>query len=100
MITARRAFFRKVNRSFGFYGCRSQANSGTACIYVGAHIAAVAGVKDMPFNPLGERADTFWELAQKSFPVLDDAAGVEMQQLILAAKQSCDSVGGVIECMA
>ena len=69
-------------------------------IYVGAHIAAVAGVKDMPFNPLGERADTFWELAQKTFPVLDDAAGVEMQQLILAAKQSCDSVGGVIECMA
>lgn len=69
-------------------------------IYVGAHIAAVAGVKDMPFNPLGESADTFSELAQKSFPVLDDAAGNEMQQLILAAKQSCDSVGGVIECMA
>lgn len=32
--------------------------------------------------------------------MLDDAAGNEMQQLILAAKQSCDSVGGVIECMA
>ena len=69
-------------------------------IYVGAHIAAIAGVKDTPFNPLGESADTFFELAQKSFPVLDDAAGNEMQQLILAAKQSCDSVGGVIECMA
>ena len=69
-------------------------------IYVGAHIAAVAGVKDTPFNPLGVSADTFSELAQKSFPVLDDAAGNEMQQLILAAKQSCDSVGGVIECMA
>ena len=39
-------------------------------------------------------------MAQKTFPVLDDAAGNEMQQLILAAKQSCDSVGGVIECMA
>ena len=54
----------------------------------------------MPFNPLGESADTFSELAQKSFLVLDDAAGNEMRQLILAAKQSCDSVGGVIECMA
>ena len=64
-------------------------------IYVGAHIAAIAGVKDTPFNPLGESADTFSELAQKTFPVLDDAAGNEMQQLILAAKQSCDSVGGV-----
>lgn len=69
-------------------------------IYVGAHIAAIAGVKDTPFNPLDESADTFFELAQKSFQVLDDAAGNEMQQLILAAKQSCDSVGGVIECMA
>lgn len=69
-------------------------------IYVGAHIAAVAGVKDMPFNPLGERADTFSKLAHKTFPVLDDAAGEAMQEKILAAKQSCDSVGGVIECMA
>ena len=69
-------------------------------ISIGAHIAAVAGVNDAPFNPLGESADTFSELAQKTFPVLDDAAGNEMQQLILAAKQSCDSVGGVIECMA
>lgn len=69
-------------------------------IYVGAHIAAIAGVKDTPFNPLGESADTFSELAQKSFPVLDDAASEAMQEKILAAKQSCDSVGGVIECMA
>lgn len=69
-------------------------------IYVGAHIAAVAGVNDTPFNPLGESADTFSELAHKTFPVLDDAAGEAMQEKILAAKQSCDSVGGVIECMA
>ena len=68
-------------------------------IYVGAHIAAVAGVKDTPFNQLSESADTFSELAQKSFPVLDDAAGEAMQEKILAAKQSSDSVGGVIECM-
>lgn len=69
-------------------------------IYVGAHIAAVAGVKDTPFNPLCESAGTFSELAQKSFPVIDDAAGEAMQKKILAAKQNCNSVGGVIECMA
>lgn len=69
-------------------------------IYVGAHIAAVAGVKDMPFNQLSESADTFSELAQKTFPVIDDGAGEAMQEKILAAKQNCDSVGGVIECMA
>ena len=69
-------------------------------IYVGAHIAAIAGVKDTPFNPLGESAGTFSELAQKIFPVIDDAAGEAMQEKILVAKQNCDSVGGVIECMA
>lgn len=83
-----------------FMGAAAKQILAKRGIYVGAHIAAVAGVKDTPFNPLGESADTFSELAQKTFPVLDDAAGNEMQQLILAAKQSCDSVGGVIECMA
>ena len=69
-------------------------------IYVGAHIASIAEVQDKMFNPLGESKETLAELAQKGFPVLDDAKGGEMQQHILAAKQSCDSVGGVIECMA
>ncbi len=69
-------------------------------VSIGAHIAAVAGVKDKPFNPLGERAELFTELVQKAFPVLDDAAGEAMQQKILTAKAECDSVGGVIECMA
>ncbi len=69
-------------------------------IYVGAHIASVWNVQDKMFNPLGESAAFLQELAQKSFPVIDDAAGNDMQQLILAAKQSCDSVGGIIECMA
>ena len=69
-------------------------------IYVGAHIASIAEVQDKMFNPLGESKETLAELARKGFQVLDDAKGGEMQQLILAAKQSCDSVGGVIECMA
>ena len=69
-------------------------------IYVGAHIASIAEVQDKMFNPLGESKELLAELAQKGFPVLDDTKGGEMQQQILAAKQSCDSVGGVIECMA
>lgn len=83
-----------------FMGALAKQILAKCGIYVGAHIAAVAGVKDMPFNPLGESADTFSALAQKSFPVLDDTAGEAMQEKILAAKQNCDSVGGVIECMA
>ena len=83
-----------------FMGALAKQILAKCGIYIGAHIAAVAGVKDMPFNPLGESADTFSALAQKSFPVLDDTAGEAMQEKILAAKQNCDSVGGVIECMA
>lgn len=82
-----------------FMGAAAKQILAKRGIYVGAHIAAVAGVKDTPFNPLGESAGTFSELAQKSFPVIDDAAGEAMQEKILAAKQNCDSVGGVIECM-
>lgn len=83
-----------------FMGAAAKQILAKRGIYVGAHIAAVAGVNDTPFNPLGESEDTFSELAHKTFPVLDDAAGEAMQEKILAAKQSCDSVGGVIECMA
>ena len=93
-------FSGRLTASLVFIGAVAKQILAEHGISIGAHIAAVAGVNDASFNPLGESADTFSELAQKTFPVLDDAAGNEMQQLILAAKQSCDSVGGVIECMA
>lgn len=69
-------------------------------VKVGAHIKQVAGIDDMPFEndtyPLC--GDTFTLLAQKDFPVLDDAKGVEMQDAILTARKELDSVGGIIEC--
>lgn len=68
-------------------------------IFVGAHLAAVGGVRDTPF-PLYPTASLFEEIAAKPFPVLDDGAGERMQAAILAAKQDLDSVGGVIECAA
>ena len=66
-------------------------------IFVGAHLAAVAGIEDTPF-PLHPTAALFDEIAAKAFPVLDDGAGARMQEAILAARQEQDSVGGVIEC--
>ena len=66
-------------------------------IYVGAHLAAVAGVKDEAF-PLYPTAELLDAVAAKPFPVLDDAAGENMQAAILAARQDGDSVGGIIEC--
>lgn len=68
-------------------------------IFVGAHLASVAGICDRPF-PLHPTAALFEEVAAKPFPVLDEAAGERMRAAILEAKNELDSVGGVIECAA
>ncbi len=68
-------------------------------VHVGAHLAAVGTEEDSPF-PLHPTAALFDAVAAKDFPVLDDGAGARMQALILEARQSLDSVGGVIECAA
>ncbi len=66
-------------------------------IHVGAHLAAVAGIEDDAF-PLWPDKECFDTLAGKAFPVLNDAAGKAMQAAILAAAQTGDSVGGILEC--
>lgn len=68
-------------------------------IFVGAHLSSVGTEDDVSF-PLYPTADLFSEVAAKPFPVLDDSAGERMQALILEARQSLDSVGGVVECAA
>ena len=69
-------------------------------IYVGAHIASLAGILDKPFNPLGENRETL-EAPGKSYLALVDPAMAEpMTEAIQAARKDKDSVGGTIECMA
>lgn len=69
-------------------------------IVVGAHILSVADISERGFDPLGETEATLAALAAKSFCVLDEAAGARMQEAILQAKGSLNSVGGVVEIMA
>lgn len=66
----------------------------TQGIRVGAHIAAIAGVSDLPFDPLSPQLDAF----QSDFPVLDTVAGEQMRAAISQARMELDSVGGIIEC--
>ena len=68
-------------------------------IFVGAHLAAVAGICDRPF-PLHPSRELFDEIASRPFPVLDEEAGERMRAAILEAKNDLDSVGGIIECAA
>ena len=70
---------------------------GAKGIHIGAHLLSVHGVQDEPF-PLHPDAALFDRIGAKPFPVISDAAGEQMQQEILRAKEAGDSVGGRIEC--
>ncbi len=70
-------------------------------IYISARIAAIAGIKDGGNLEEALRSgDTAFlkALAEKDFPVLDDAQGEKMKEAILKAKEDGDSVGGIVEC--
>lgn len=69
-------------------------------ITVGAHIAAIAGEADTPFDPVTVSAQQLLSLPQKAFPVISDEAGIRMQAQIDAARAEGDSVGGIVECAA
>ncbi|MBE6598200.1 MAG: chorismate synthase [Ruminococcaceae bacterium] len=69
-------------------------------IRIGAHIASIGEVKDIPFDPLSPDRALFDLVAEKEFPAIDDGAEAEMRALIEAARMDGDSVGGVIECAA
>ena len=63
-------------------------------IQVFAHIAAIAGISDTPFDPLAPDMDSI----QPDFPVIKPDAGAQMRDAISAAKGDGDSVGGIVEC--
>ena len=66
----------------------------TKGIRIGTHICRCAGIADRTFADLQQDIDT---LSRLDFGVLDDTAAERMQEAILAAKASGDSVGGVLE---
>ena len=69
-------------------------------ITVGAHILRIHDITEPGFNPLGESEATLKAIDAKSFPVINDNIGEQMQNCILTAKCVLNSVGGVIELMA
>lgn len=63
-----------------------------------AHIASIGGISDTPIDEAGPDMAALAACGQKDFPTLSDAAGAQMQALILQCRQDRDSIGGVIEC--
>lgn len=63
-------------------------------ILIGTHVARCAGIADRTFSVLSEDIAA---LGQKTFAVLDEAAGEKMKEAITAAAADGDSVGGILE---
>ena len=63
-------------------------------IYIAAHIAQIGNIKDDSFDAVQPQTQDIGAM----FPVLNEARGAEMKNIILNAKSSGDSVGGIIEC--
>ncbi len=69
-------------------------------ITTGAHILSVKNVRDESFDPVNVSAEQLNAVKQRSFPVLTDKAEEDMRAVINAARESLDSVGGIVECAA
>ena len=67
-------------------------------IRIGAHVASIHKVCDRPFDPISPDDGCFDRLKVMPLPVLDEQAGVAMQEAVAAARAAGDSVGGVVEC--
>jgi len=63
-------------------------------IRIGAHILQIHRTGDVFFNPLKPELDEICS----DFPVLDASLGLKMKESISRARQTGDSVGGIIEC--
>ena len=69
-------------------------------ILIGAHIQRIADINDSKFDVITTEEALLTKLTQQEFPVISPLIGEQMQQCILSAKSSGDSVGGIIEVAA
>lgn len=67
-------------------------------VFVGSHIRQIGPIQERPFVPDDLTLDSFTRLAEKPLPTLDGQAAEQMRSVILAARESCTSVGGAVEC--
>jgi len=67
-------------------------------IYTGTHIYSIYNTNDTAFSPILVNRDEIISLRNKPFPVLNDKKGEIMIKEIEKARDSLDSLGGVVEC--
>ncbi len=67
-------------------------------IYTGAHIYSVHNILDTSFDSINTTREMILDVRKKEFPVISDKKGEQMIKDIEKARESLDSLGGVVEC--
>lgn len=80
-----------------FAGALANSYLESRGIYIAARIKSINGVQDEGSVEALSHTEAL-EIKAKPFPTLSDGRGKEMFDRAMAAKNSLDSVGGVIEC--
>ena len=68
-------------------------------VTIACHIQQLGDVKDASFLAADPHADYSY-MKQMHLPVLTSGLDAQMEAAALAAREACDSIGGVLECMA
>lgn len=66
-------------------------------VVVGSHIYQIKDVKDTPFKMNETNKKQLNKLNKSIFPLIDEKKHEKMEELIINAKKSLDSVGGIVE---
>ncbi len=69
-------------------------------ITVGAHIKSIKDVCDDSYDPINVSAELLTSVKRRSFPTVSESAEADMRAVINSARESLDSVGGIVECAA
>ena len=70
----------------------------TQGVKVMAHIAQAGGTSDLPMDDMTYREADRKAILENSLPCIDAAAADRMREEIMDARNSLDSVGGIVEC--
>ena len=69
-------------------------------VFIGGHIASIAGVEDDPFHPVDVTKEQLKALSAVPFSLLNPGVEEAMRAEVERARLDCDSVGGIVECAA
>ncbi|MBW8383722.1 MAG: chorismate synthase [Youngiibacter sp.] len=92
-------FSGRITAPLVFAGAVAKLMLKESGVTVRARIREIAGIEDVPSRLTEADPSLLDGVADKGFPVIDDAQGELMKEAIRKVKDEHDSVGGIIECV-